>query len=270
MNNKNTSPNHNRTPSTDNPHSSNSLETVSSFFHFGRTNRSSQTDDAESASPYFGASPSRRTDRSGGSNRSNLEIVPNSASSSLSLGSKFHPDVSDWNERVHQDTRRSLGDVPGRLSTDPPRPARRGFEWVWYPGGYWAERERPTSPVKPKKSRRWFVNSPDRKGNSSPSSSSPARNKSPLGTDIPQITIGGTSSNESSSRASRKSMEDKGAATDAPGSKLKRGVHYMSPTDSHSTALSGHPEGLFSKFKRRFKKQIMGKSQTVPLLSLAT
>ncbi|KAK7981764.1 Cdc73 family RNA pol II accessory factor, partial [Apiospora saccharicola] len=24
---------------------------------------------------------------------------------------------------------------------DPPRPAKEGFEWVWFPGGYWAERE---------------------------------------------------------------------------------------------------------------------------------
>jgi hypothetical protein len=26
---------------------------------------------------------------------------------------------------------------------DPPRPARTGFEWVWFPEGYWAEREAP-------------------------------------------------------------------------------------------------------------------------------
>ncbi|KAI0132065.1 hypothetical protein BJ170DRAFT_592046 [Xylariales sp. AK1849] len=25
---------------------------------------------------------------------------------------------------------------------DPPRPAKEGHEWVWFPGGYWAERER--------------------------------------------------------------------------------------------------------------------------------
>ncbi|KAK3323466.1 hypothetical protein B0T19DRAFT_442967 [Cercophora scortea] len=27
------------------------------------------------------------------------------------------------------------------LSLDPPRPAKEGFEWVWFPEGYWAERE---------------------------------------------------------------------------------------------------------------------------------
>jgi hypothetical protein len=30
---------------------------------------------------------------------------------------------------------------PSPVSIDPPRPARDGFEWVWFPAGYWAERE---------------------------------------------------------------------------------------------------------------------------------
>ncbi|KAJ4389965.1 hypothetical protein N0V93_007438 [Gnomoniopsis smithogilvyi] len=35
----------------------------------------------------------------------------------------------------------------GSQTADPPRPAKDGFEWVWYPEGYWAERstERRTS-----------------------------------------------------------------------------------------------------------------------------
>ena len=33
------------------------------------------------------------------------------------------------------------GSVPGPFGIDPPRPARDGFEWVWFPEGYWAERE---------------------------------------------------------------------------------------------------------------------------------
>lgn len=28
----------------------------------------------------------------------------------------------------------------GPKTGDPPRPAKNGFEWVWYPDGYWAER----------------------------------------------------------------------------------------------------------------------------------
>jgi hypothetical protein len=30
---------------------------------------------------------------------------------------------------------------PPNLGIDPPRPAREGYEWVWFPEGYWAERE---------------------------------------------------------------------------------------------------------------------------------
>ncbi|KAK3990082.1 hypothetical protein QBC44DRAFT_380971 [Cladorrhinum sp. PSN332] len=40
---------------------------------------------------------------------------------------------------------------------DPPRPAREGFEWVWYPEGYWAEREysRPSTPNKAPDTKIW-------------------------------------------------------------------------------------------------------------------
>ncbi|KAK3936391.1 hypothetical protein QBC46DRAFT_345676 [Diplogelasinospora grovesii] len=30
---------------------------------------------------------------------------------------------------------------------DPPRPAKEGYEWVWFPGGYWAEREFAPTPA---------------------------------------------------------------------------------------------------------------------------
>lgn len=31
---------------------------------------------------------------------------------------------------------------------DPPRPAKEGYEWVWFPAGYWAEREIAETPTK--------------------------------------------------------------------------------------------------------------------------
>ncbi|KAI0098264.1 hypothetical protein GGR51DRAFT_565716 [Nemania sp. FL0031] len=31
---------------------------------------------------------------------------------------------------------------------DPPRPAKEGYEWVWFPGGYWAERQIAETPAK--------------------------------------------------------------------------------------------------------------------------
>ncbi|KAF4126528.1 essential nuclear protein 1 [Geosmithia morbida] len=38
---------------------------------------------------------------------------------------------------------------PPSSSVDPPRPARVGFEWVWFPEGYWAERQTPA--VRPRR-----------------------------------------------------------------------------------------------------------------------
>lgn len=39
------------------------------------------------------------------------------------------------------------GPVGPSYGIDPPRPAKEGFEWVWFPGGYWAERERAEIPT---------------------------------------------------------------------------------------------------------------------------
>ncbi|KAI1377713.1 hypothetical protein F4677DRAFT_45436 [Hypoxylon crocopeplum] len=38
---------------------------------------------------------------------------------------------------------------------DPPRPAREGHEWVWFPAGYWAEREVAESPGRVMKHFKW-------------------------------------------------------------------------------------------------------------------
>ncbi|KAI1658001.1 hypothetical protein F4813DRAFT_396127 [Daldinia decipiens] len=38
---------------------------------------------------------------------------------------------------------------------DPPRPAREGCEWVWFPAGYWAEREVAESPGKVMRHFKW-------------------------------------------------------------------------------------------------------------------
>lgn len=54
--------------------------------------------------------------------------------------------------------------TPGAL-VDPPRPPKYGFEWVWFPGSYWAEREIIISPAEsPSRSldsklRRWKAKS---------------------------------------------------------------------------------------------------------------
>ncbi|KAI1265578.1 hypothetical protein F5Y18DRAFT_435540 [Xylariaceae sp. FL1019] len=54
----------------------------------------------------------------------------------------------DPRSSVALSSRRSTGDIQSDIhaatdstTMDPPRPAKAGFEWVWFPAGYWAERE---------------------------------------------------------------------------------------------------------------------------------
>lgn len=56
--------------------------------------------------------------------------------------------------------------------SDPPRPPREGFEWVWFPEGFWAERELSETPSSSKgdkflSSRRWKGKSSSTKSQSS-------------------------------------------------------------------------------------------------------
>ncbi|KAH7031237.1 uncharacterized protein B0I36DRAFT_349340 [Microdochium trichocladiopsis] len=50
------------------------------------------------------------------------------------------------------------------LIVDPPRPAKQGMEWVWYPAGYWAEREIIAQPARERGTRhhRWGRHSSDK------------------------------------------------------------------------------------------------------------
>ncbi|KAI0478754.1 hypothetical protein GGR56DRAFT_689724 [Xylariaceae sp. FL0804] len=60
---------------------------------------------------------------------------------------------------------------PSAAYMDPPRPAKDGYEWVWFPAGYWAEREIvETAETKSKKSTRWarLTDSSSGRGGSAP------------------------------------------------------------------------------------------------------
>lgn len=86
----------------------------------------------------------------------------NSVASSQSASSKYRS-IKDWSAGVDATTPPSFGS-PVRNAIDPPRAAKPGFEWVWFPEGYWAEREirgfmPPRDSMKPK----WWNRSPDQK-----------------------------------------------------------------------------------------------------------
>ncbi|KAI0150478.1 hypothetical protein GGR57DRAFT_504474 [Xylariaceae sp. FL1272] len=55
---------------------------------------------------------------------------------------------------------------------DPPRPAKAGFEWVWFPAGYWAEREIAELPIKEgARGFKWKRRSPRKSSSESPNQS---------------------------------------------------------------------------------------------------
>ncbi|KAI2466810.1 hypothetical protein F4781DRAFT_434025 [Annulohypoxylon bovei var. microspora] len=65
--------------------------------------------------------------------------------------------VTTANLTARQCTKEIYNSAPVSPNTfiDPPRPARDGHEWVWFPAGYWAEREIVESPSKIMKHFKW-------------------------------------------------------------------------------------------------------------------
>lgn len=61
------------------------------------------------------------------------------------LASTASPEISDWLVQSHGPQNVLNQAIPAKQEDvsiiNPPREAREGFEWVWFPAGYWAERE---------------------------------------------------------------------------------------------------------------------------------
>ncbi|KAI0435339.1 hypothetical protein F5Y09DRAFT_2518 [Xylaria sp. FL1042] len=76
---------------------------------------------------------------------------PSSRFPSTSISSTTNPDrgasLSSVPRQSLKELFSSVNSVPA-TSIDPPRPAKEGYEWVWFPGGYWAEREIVETPPK--------------------------------------------------------------------------------------------------------------------------
>ncbi|CAG8957553.1 hypothetical protein HYFRA_00010419 [Hymenoscyphus fraxineus] len=158
-----------------------------------------------------------------------------------SLGKRRRGDISDWNEKVHNESsdtiRKPCGPSPSLSNfTDPPRPAKEGMEWVWFPEGYWAERERRelfSTSEKQTSFQKWFNRKDDQSEEISP-------------TLIPQIKIGSVTANSRrESTMSRKSL----TATIAKSGKKSR----LSSADK---------EGIYDKTKRTIESKILRRKQT--------
>ncbi|KAI2624171.1 hypothetical protein GGR54DRAFT_564374 [Hypoxylon sp. NC1633] len=73
------------------------------------------------------------------------------------LPSSSVPSVTTPHPTNHQKAHGYFRNLPATPSTsmDPPRPAKEGHEWVWFPAGYWAEREVAESPGRVMKHFKW-------------------------------------------------------------------------------------------------------------------
>ena len=223
-----------------------------------RTNKSLESRDVDSppVSPSFGLNQARANQTSGSSQKSNLDTtVTTSAGSFSTRESKYLPNVSDWNERVLRDSTAGNFEPTPRHAADPPRPPKDGFEWVWFPEGYWAEREwRDFTARKPHKRPKWLSRSQVKHSSANMS----VKSNSPPALEPPKLKIE-SKSLEPSSNGSQ-SAEDGiiEAVSLQPISKLRRGLQLMNPTYPHFIAPDGNPEGLYCKTRRtiesRFKK----------------
>ena len=262
-----------RKSSTENPRPQSSLEPNPTFFlHRRKTGNSLEAQKSEPVSLRFSATTkSRPTNITSSPSKSNLEIITSSATSSLSLRSKHYPNVSDWNEKVQRETHSSFEGIPPRHVADPPRPPRNGYEWVWFPEGYWAEREGPDNALRNQKSRGWFRKSPDRRSNpSSLSKGLGSGQRIPNEADVPGIKIGSNTLYDSSSRASLNTAEEKPGNIETQSSKIKRSLQYVSPTYPHFISPRGQPEGLYCKVKRGIERKAVSKPQILKPHSPAT
>lgn len=155
---------------------------------------------------------SRRSPRSGGSNHSDRKYHEKDQSINSFPVSVRHKNLSDWSGSSMLDSPSEYGTYQPQHPADPPRPARNGLEWVWFPDGYWAEREvrdmvsrkRPRPVERP---RWWNRASSERKKSRSTGQQSVNGNNTPPTTDLPKIKIGSAKTSGDPSTNSRRSSK---------------------------------------------------------------
>ncbi|KUJ10305.1 uncharacterized protein LY89DRAFT_257183 [Mollisia scopiformis] len=231
------------------------------------------TNDSPAASPGLpifitpsSKSPSAKSHKAPKSTTSNRSKATktrgNSVSSALSVSSKYRH-IAEWNEKS------SSGISPGAVSpvsfetqrhpADPPRPPKPGLEWVWFPDGYWAEREvRDGSRVRQRQAslprQKWWNRSPDKS------------KKGSIGTDdlnvrkveVPKIKIGSLTSGKTRSASSDgKTLSRHSSRVETLGGKLG-GFRFLK-TETVATTLDQPNEqlGLYCRTKKEIKKRLL-------------
>ncbi|TGO57692.1 hypothetical protein BCON_0063g00500 [Botryotinia convoluta] len=151
---------------------------------------------------------------------------------------------SDWNEPRNFDIR----PIVPQQGIDPPRPAREGYEWVWFPAGYWAERELPaglsiTNPEGLRSSKTYFFSRAAESGsNDSEGSTSPKGSRRFWGSFSSRVV------KQYSGQSFKGSITS--AISSSKSERFLNTLQSMSPTYSRSDSPSVEPEGLCGKTKR--------------------
>lgn len=178
-------------------------------------------------------------------------IPYDSSQEKLGQGPSHNSNWKDWNVTRSYDVKPSAS----QQSIDPPRPAREGYEWVWFPAGYWAERELPgfLSPPTNSEGRKndkgnFFWRTPDRKSNDSEDSTSPRGSRR----------FWGSLSSKVSKQVSGQSFMGSAQGSAISSSKSERFLNKlqsMSPTYPRYVSPSGDLEGLYCKTKRNLSSK---------------
>lgn len=197
--------------------------------------------------------------------RSSRKSTPTSNSSEASPSLGHQRPVLQWSVSSSPSTRTSYFGTPNLINPtvsdrdsvstrvtaggDPPRSAKSGHEWVWYPAGYWAEREIPTVPA-PRRSR--FLRSDPVPDRSEEQASRTKRRKdgtiptsgksTPCSVVLDKVKTrksSGNSSNSVSDSPTRSTLSFKGH-----GPRLRRGnipkvLSYLATPEGHCRTKSG-------------------------------
>jgi len=230
----------------DPPHQPSTLDPEILSYYFVRRSDSPFEQDSDSVSPMFSRtrsyekSPkSHKSQVSGESSRTKPQKTQ-SISSSMSISSKYR-DITDWSAKISDTTPSSFGPSI-RYPVDPPRPARSGLEWVWFPEGYWAEREirdiiQPRPTFRPK----WWNRSPEQK------------------VDLPRIKVGSISLKDFTARNSPRP-----SGSEDRNSKSTSDFDFVQPiTPLHESYPPAERLGLYCRAKRNINERFLQKQKLV-------
>ena len=195
------------------------------------------------------------------------QIDRNSIGSSQSATTKFR-EIKDWSAGIKPITLSSP--TPPSFTqadiVDPPRPTKSGFEWVWFPEGYWAEREiRDMVPKDIPAKQKWWKRtsnpkSPKRKSTAKPGSEDQTTSgvngeKTPPVQPffVPQIKLGSLSL-KSTTKSSRRTSDNVSKRPDFDKHEPRKERRSTKP-----------PLGIYCKTKGVIKAQLRKKVRFLPI-----